>query len=169
MSGYGEASALCASLTHDETGSNDIGEWTPWAAAVSKVFLRHRVPPVNTDQAAAATACAKRGWPEECTSRVFSEHGGSAESLPSIERDRRTLETEYTQAVVGVRPMDQELRIPAAVGLRYREKAAAAALHVCEIPPQDARCIVARKEEVEAVTVLRSELSEAVQRMSGDG
>lgn len=69
----------------------------------------------------------------------------------------------------GVRPLEQELRLPAGVGLEFREKAARAALHVCEIPPEDGQCIIARKEEVEAIKVLRSELVEAMRRVEGSG
>jgi hypothetical protein len=96
MSSYGEASALSLSMQHDETGNNDVGQWTPWALAVSKMFLRHRAPAVDADQETAARECARRGWPEECTAIVFSDHGGEAQSLASIEHNRRALEKEYS-------------------------------------------------------------------------
>jgi len=162
-----QAVQLCESLQPDMTGENDVADWIPWAEALSNVFLHHQLPEMPQNQQDDAMDCALKGWKAGCTKKVFSSTAADQHQVEIIERDRRALEEAYRKSVDKVRPMEQELRLPAGVALSYKEQVADAQRGVCEIPPKDRTCIAARSEEVKAIRVIRTELKAAVRPKAG--
>jgi len=162
---WATANNACEHLRFESTEGNSVHEWEKWADAVSKVYLRHKVlalPHVSSIKA--AKECAGEGWSRECTQRVFQQNPRARAELHQIEQARNVLESEYSKSVAGkgLLPHNQEMRLPAGLGLELLLANSRAERGVCEMPPQDPACIAARREEEEAVKVLHAELHAAV-------
>lgn len=124
------AAEVCSELASVETGVNRASEWLGWAEAVKGVYLHHKAPTVElaSSQESDALKCAKGGWQNRCTQRLFGRGSESPEQseLERISRDRRMLEAEYKAAVADEpEPEAEQLRLPAGEALRLPSSSSA--------------------------------------------